>query len=376
MTDRPPLTVLHIFSGDLWAGAEVMIFHLLSQLKNDFGVNIIALSLNEGILTHKLRTIGIETCVVSESAYTFPGIYRRALQHIKSKHVDIIHSHRYKENLLALLLMKSLSTERLIATLHGLSETSARGRGRLQPTRLREKLNYFILNRYFADVVVVSGEMKTFLACNYFLSPAKLHVIHNGVVFPTDIGERTIRKDADKFRIGTVSRLVRVKDLELFLNVAKDLKPRMPNVEFSILGDGPLKEQLLRRAEELNLADIVTFLPACPDPFPYYRSLDAFLNTSLHEGIPLTILEAMACGLPVVAAQVGGIPEIISHGQDGLLVEGRRAEKFSRFCLDLVENQELRKRIGKNASMKVARCFSGFGMASHYLNLYNSDALR
>ena len=80
-----------------------------------------------------------------------------------------------------------------------------------------------------------------------------------------------------------------------------------------------------------------------PDPMPYYQSLDLYLNTSLHEGIPLSILEAMACGKPVVAPKVGGIPEIISHEENGVLIEAREPKKIADSCLRLMQDEDLRK---------------------------------
>ena len=95
------MTVLHIFSGDLWAGAEVMIFNLLSRLHEDGAVKVIALSLNEGVLVDKLRALGISTSVIPEKSHTFRAILRHATRLLKDTPIDVIHSHRYKENLLA-----------------------------------------------------------------------------------------------------------------------------------------------------------------------------------------------------------------------------------------------------------------------------------
>ncbi len=86
--------VLHIFSGDLWAGAEVVIYYLLKELRKYPDLKIIALSLNEGILRDRLRKAGIETHVIAESSYSFPQIYLKALVPVKDKSIDIIHSHR------------------------------------------------------------------------------------------------------------------------------------------------------------------------------------------------------------------------------------------------------------------------------------------
>ena len=112
------LTILHIFSGDLWAGAEVMIFNLLNKLKDDPRLNIIALSFNEGALTEKLRIAGIDTPVLSEHRHSFVQIYLKALRFNRKYKIDVIHSHRFKENVLAILLSKFPDAQQLFVTLH------------------------------------------------------------------------------------------------------------------------------------------------------------------------------------------------------------------------------------------------------------------
>ena len=151
-----PKIVLHVFSGDLWAGAEVMIYNLLSQLKNYPEVNAIALSLNEGILTGKLRNNGIETHVISESNYSLPQICLKALKLFKKRKIDVIHSHRYKENLLALILGKKLRANKLIATMHGLFENPVQGGNGRPSISFKTKADYFLLNSFFTNIIAVS----------------------------------------------------------------------------------------------------------------------------------------------------------------------------------------------------------------------------
>ncbi|MGH7769049.1 MAG: glycosyltransferase family 4 protein [Candidatus Binatia bacterium] len=373
MTARSPLTVLHIFSGDLWAGAEVMIFHLLKSLKSDASVQILALSLNDDTLASKLRDIGVKTWVIPEAENSFLQILLTAHRLFKGKGIDIIHSHGYKENILAFLLAKLLSVGRLIATLHGLPEPLRNGKGNSIKARLIHGLDYGILGRSFTRIVPVSLEMRERLIREYRFSAEKIRVIRNGIASPPD-GLCPGHPDGGSFHIGTVGRLVPVKDFDLFLEVAAHMKGSDDGVKFSILGDGPLKEHLMRRARELGIEDSVEFLAARPDPFPYYRSLHLFLNTSLHEGIPLTLLEAMACGLPVVAPRVGGIPEVIEDGKQGLLVEQRTPADFARSCLEIVRSEGLRSAMGSSARERFADHFSSSRMASAYLDLYRESA--
>jgi glycosyltransferase involved in cell wall biosynthesis len=158
--------------------------------------------------------------------------------------------------------------------------------------------------------------------------------------------------------------------------VAAAVRREFPLVRFSVLGDGPLREALSRQASSLKLDDCLDFLAPRPDPIPYYRTLDMYLNTSLHEGIPLSVIEAMACGTPVVSSAVGGIPEIITHGEDGFLVEGRAADRFADHCLGLIRDAGLRTAMGERASARARSHFSASAMADAYRDLYDECAAR
>jgi L-malate glycosyltransferase len=372
MMRRSPLKVLNIFSGDLWAGAEVMIFHLLNSLRNDSSVQIFALSLNEETLASKLRDVGVKTLVIPEARNSFSKILFTARRFFKETDIDIIHSHGYKQNLLAFGLAKLLHVRRLVTTLHGMPEP--RGDGKINGTKARflSTLDYRILNRYFTYVVSVSLDMRERLVREHSFAAEKIKVIRNGIASPAveDVPSGPV---SDIFHIGNVGRLVPVKDFDLFLEVAGRIKRLDDRARFSILGEGPLREHLIRRAQELGIEDYVRFLPACFDPFPYYRSIHLFLNTSLHEGVPLSMIEAMASGLPVVAPRVGGIPEIIENGRQGILVDERTPDGFASACLELMRSHELRRKMGKSARERSVKHFSSSRMASSYLDLYKES---
>jgi glycosyltransferase involved in cell wall biosynthesis len=350
-----------------------MIYHLLTNLKSDASVEVLALSLNDETLATKLREIGVKTWVTPENRHGFLKILLLARRLFKGKGVDIIHSHGYKQNLLAFLLAKLLPVRRLVATLHGMPEIPSNDTWNRSKGHLIHGLNYGVLSRYFTRIVPVSLDMQERLIREHRLSSKKVRVIHNGIAPPPDDSSPG-NAGSGAFHIGTVGRLVPVKDFDLFLEIALHVKRSDDRVKFSILGQGPLKEHLIRRAKELGIEDCVKFFPARTDPFPYYRSLHLFLNTSLHEGIPLTLLEAMACGLPIVAPRVGGISEVIEDGKQGVLVEQRTPANFARSCLEVIRSEDLRTAMGSNARKRFVDHFSSSRMASSYLDLYRESA--
>jgi glycosyltransferase involved in cell wall biosynthesis len=368
------LTVCHVFSGDLWAGAEVVIFNLLSCLNADAGLRVLALSLNEGVLTAKLRAAGITTYVIPESQHSLIGILRRAARLLKNADVRILHSHRYKENVLAWLLARWLGVSEVITTIHGLPESTTHSVREAWLARWRAALDYFVVKRRFGCTVAVSDETKRVLVQRYGFRENQVRVIRNGGLFPPMTSPA--RQRGDYFHIGTVGRLVPIKGLDLFLEVAEAVRRETSLVRFTILGEGPLREELARKAAHLNLRDCVDFLAPRPDPFAYYDSLDLYLNTSLHEGLPLSVVEAMACGIPVVSSAVGGIPEIVAHGKHGFLVEGREPDPFAERCLKLMRDDQLRTRMGHRASTFARSRLSAPAMATAYRRLYDECGAR
>ncbi len=354
------LNIVHIFSGDLWAGAEVMIFNLLSELKKFKHINLYAISLNKGTLMNKLIDKKINIEIVDEKQYPFIIIlFKIAKILINIGNIDIIHSHRYKENLIAFLTKLYLKPSvKLISTMHGISEIEKGIK------KIKDIANMWILRNFFITVSV-SNELKYQLKNRKF---SKVITIHNGINIPSYIP----KSKNSIIHIGTVARLVKIKRLYLFLFIAKELKSKRSNLKFSILGDGPLKNRLILLAKSLGLEKDITFFSEVVNPISYYRSLDIYINTSLHEGIPMSILEAMACGNPVIAFKVGGIPEIVEDSKEGFMIENNNLKLFIEKILVLIDKPELRYTMGKRCREKIKNYFNATLMAFRYYNLYKN----
>ncbi len=362
-------TILHIFSGDLWAGAEVMIYNLLRCLKNYPGLSIIALSMNEGELTERLRKENVELYIIDEQQHSFLTILLKTKSLFKYREIDIIHSHRYKENLLALLAGRMLGISKLVTTVHGLQEV-AYNTGSENSISWKANVDYYILKKKFTVVAVSEAMKKVFVKQLGFMHDM-VKVIHNGIDVSNFFTAKKFFSDDSILHIGTVGRLVPVKGFDLFLAIACEVRNKVEGIKFSILGDGPMRDFLKNRAEELGLNGFVEFKGHLNNPQSYYQGLDIFINTSFHEGIPMSVLEAMACGVPVIAPKVGGIPEIIRNGIDGFLVK-REKDSFVKACMNLISNRELLFQMSENCKQRIKDYFSAERMAEQYRQLYNS----
>jgi glycosyltransferase involved in cell wall biosynthesis len=361
---QPRLHVVHLLSGDQWAGAEVMAFHLLHHLsKRGPDVAVMALCLNEGQLSAQLRQVGVPVHVLPESSLSFPQIVRQAARLLRGLRVDVLHSHRYKEHYLAALL-SAWTGARLVATVHGLPEPARRRRTWYA---LQTGLTFQVLRSQFDAVTAVSASMQRVLVDVYRLRAERVHVVVNGIAIP----DKVVREAGKRpLHVGSVGRLVAVKRYELFLEVAAVVRRLFPDVQFSVLGDGPDREMLLRKARALGIHDCFRVVEPMADPRPYYQSLDVYMNTSESEGLPLSVLEAMASGVPVVAAAVGGIPEVVGHGIHGRLVDSSRAQDYAEPCAELLANRPLRAQLAAQCRERVQAEFSADVMASRYADLY------
>lgn len=364
------LTVLHIFSGDLWAGAEGVIFNLLTSLMKYPDLRLVALSLNDGTLARNLEASGIEVHVIPEEKESFPGIYRKASALFRDRGINIIHSHRYKENMLALLMAKAIGLKGLVSTLHGMPEPRAQGK-KDPAARLKTAACFYLLRRFFSKTVAVSSDIQARLVSEFGFAPARTEVIHNGIdPSPFAAGGKESGQAEGQLHVGSVGRLVPVKGYDFFLRTAAEIVRGLPDVRFSILGDGPLKDQLQGQVREYGLEGKIALLAPVPNPAAFYHSLDVYLNTSLHEGIPLSIIEAMFCRVPVVAPRVGGLPEIIVDGVNGMLISSREPEAFARSCLELLRDDVKRKNLSREGYDHVNEHFRAMKMAERYHELY------
>jgi glycosyltransferase involved in cell wall biosynthesis len=361
-----PLRICHIISGDLWAGAEVMAFHLLAHLNREPGVEILAVLLNAGRLAEELANAGVPTCILDESRVSFPTIVRDAAQSVRNWAPHILHSHRYKENLLAFLVSLALRDKAvLVSTQHGMPELYGGRHGLLRQMKLRA--NNLLLVSRFDKTVAVSDDLKRSLVRDYSFPERRLETIRNGIVIPEPRNRTRGKLD---LVIGSAGRFVAVKDYPLMVEVAKEVISNNSNVRFEFAGDGPMLRDIQLLINRNGLQDRIALKGFVSDLSTFYGGLDLFLNTSMHEGIPMSVLEAMAFGVPPVVPRVGGLQEIIEDSKDGYLVGKRSPVEFADKCLALCKDETLRRSVAQAARAKIISGFSVERMVRSYLNMY------
>ena len=357
------MRICHLISGDLWAGAEVMALRLISGLAEEKGVEISAVLLNEGKLARKLNNLGIPIDVVDETRSNFFQINKRIHEILRKFKPDIVHTHRLKENILGYLASRKSGLEiPLLCTQHGLDEPQLRLKW-----KLLSRVNLYILSRHFRNIVAVSEDIRITLSEKYDLPSEKLVVIHNGTEIPE---EGTPDRGNHPFTIGSAGRFFPVKDYPFLVEVAAEVNRYDKDVHFELAGEGPDFVTVIERIQRYGLQDVFFLKGFVESMSGFYNGLDIYINTSMHEGFPMSVLEAMSHGLPVVAPKEGGIKEAVTDGVHGFLIEGRDPKRYAQKCLAIYQDRNMRQIMGTASKEKVAREYSIKTMAGKYHELY------
>lgn len=170
--------------------------------------------------------------------------------------------------------------------------------------------------------------------------------------------------------IGMVANFSADKDHELFVAMAEGVRARRPDAHFVLIGDGPRRAAIQRLVIHSGLGDAFRFTGRRDALRPYYDAMDVVVLCSRTEGLPNVVLEAMACGRPIVAAAVGGVPELVSDGVTGRLIASRAPADFALAVLDMLRQPENAARIGRQAARYARERFSVAAMTDAYRRLY------
>ena len=371
------LKVCHIAHGDLWAGAEVQLATLCDIIVKKPGFELSVVLLNEGRLAETLRTAGVNVVVLSESKYNSVQLLIHLVRYLRRHQPDIVHTHKYKDNILGSCAAAIAGIPVVVRSVHGMTE----------PFRGREYVNmalYEMADRLVSrwkvrKVIGVSSNITSVLKRLY--GSEKVVCIHNGI----NLQKVQVKQDrgrvreclgigSDEHMVGTVGRLTTVKGHDIMMQTARLLKEEDVNCKFLIVGDGPLMLKLKALTRTLGIEKEVTLAGQRDDVYDLINAMDIFLLPSLHEGIPMVLLESLALGRPVVASRVGGIPEIISHGKEGLLVEPGDVEELKENVSLLINDRTYADNLARAGRKRVEEKFSGDLMAEQTLRLYSELA--
>ena len=368
-----PISIVHIASGDLWAGAEQQLYHLLKALQMEVGASVSAIILNEGHLSESLKTLGIPLEIIPEGNLGFIDILKRTRRFIVSHKADIVHSHRTKENVISALVKLTLPHLRTVCTAHGAPEHSVGSRWNRR--RIAYEAERLAGNLIHDKIIAVSNELSAYLAKKHPVD--KLTTIENGidVLEVTTASHEPITLPGKPLsrKIGIAGRLVPVKRIDLFIEIAKDLTTRTNDLyDFYIFGDGPLAARLKRQIGDSGLDETVHMMGFRSPLAPYLSRLDALMVTSDHEGLPLIVLESMAIGCPVIAHAVGGIPRALDDARAGFLIPNQDPSSYGDAVIHLFDDENTTGELTRRAKLRAEKFYSSTRCARDHLELYQN----
>lgn len=362
-----PLRIVHaVLSLDM-GGLERIVVDLAREGKqHGHTVSIVCLE-RPGTLARQAQALGVPVCC----AYKRPGVRLRVRGEVADQlaqlRPDVVHTHQVTALFYAGPAARRVGVPLVVHTEHG-KHYAARWR-----TRLLGRLAGRHARRFFCVSQDIADEVNGFRV----VDAAKVCVVPNGI----DI-ERFARRGAGgSLRqslgipasapvVGTVGRATEIKRQDALLRAFARLRERFPDAHLLLVGDGPLLPQLKQLADELGVGKAAHFPGNQLQPEKYLHLMDVFALTSRSEGMPVSVLEAWASGVPVVAAAVGGLPEMIRHGETGLLYPPGDENGLVASLTDILGRPDAARRLAAAGRRHVEDTFSRQRMFGVYERHY------
>lgn len=371
MTTRKKINVLDVRScrGGGGGPEKTILFSALETDREQFNMSVAYLKSKddpEFDLHVRARDLGVESFYTIDERFKFDiGALKQLLRLLREKQIDIFHAHCYKSDLYGLILSR-YHKMKLVTTAHGPLATfkffwaSKNWRVRY----LYDQLDLRLL-RYYDLVLMVSDTMRDIIG-RFGVDPQRMIWIRNA------IDSRYFRRSSQpdqEFRaslgippgatvIGAVGRLNGEKDYPNLLGAAKLLLQRRNDLHFVVAGKGELEQELRDLAAQLGVVDRVKFIGHFHDVRKVFELMDLYVLSSTREGLPNTVLEAMAMGIPIVSTDVDGVKEAVTHDREALLVPPQDSAQLAHGIERMLDDAELRQRLARNAREKVESQFS------------------
>lgn len=344
------------------AGAEIMCENLVYELKK-MGNEIMIISLYNyhSAITERLEKSGIKIKYLDKKPGLDFSIFFKLFKIFYKEKPDVIHTHRYvMQYVIPIAVLTKIKNR--VHTIHNIAEKEVG-----YSARKLSKIFY----KYFSVIpVALSEAIQKTIINEYGIKKRNVPVIFNGINLEKCILKINYSSD-QTFSILHIGRFSEAKNHFELLKAFKIFNDKYPNSVLNLIGDGELKEKIEDYVKNNHLEKFVKFLGLQSNVYPFLNKADIFTLPSKYEGIPMTLIEAMATGLPIVATEVGGIPDMLKNNESALITKvnvEEVAEAFEKLFL----NEELRKKLGKNA-LKESMRFTSKEMAKKYIFVYQKN---
>jgi glycosyltransferase involved in cell wall biosynthesis len=359
------MNILHIIPSFGLGGMEKVVCSIINRTSGYYKHFLLSINGNNSAFQW-IRSNNLEEIDFCKNE-GFTDYLQRMYRSIKKASPDLLMTYNWGATD-AIWLARCAGIKRIIHNEHGFSIEEARA------TSWKRDACRLVVYRMASAIITVSSQLKNSLQKKYWLSDKKVQMIPNGIdsdyYSPDHNVRQRIRQElnlaASDYVIVFSGRLDPVKNFDVLLNVFKWCQSTDSKMKLLIVGDGPERQRIEHICRQKNIHGNVVMVGQQLEVLPYLRAGDIFLLTSLTEQMPLTILEAMSVGLPVVASDVGEIRHIIEDGKDGFLRDLRDGwEAFALALLRLKDSGE-RRAMGQDARAKIVANFQETIMVQRY----------
>ncbi|MBX3426832.1 MAG: glycosyltransferase [Pirellulales bacterium] len=354
------LRVVHVTFGLDVGGLEQLLLEFADAgAARNFDQLFVSLGYS-GAVGEELRRRGWPVVCLHRPSGFCPTLATQLMRMVRGIRPDVVHTHDVRALIYGAPAGRFAGAKRVIHTQHG----QALGLSNRQ--RRIAKLAAKAVHRY----VCVSRDAATVARDVLQIDEAKLRTIVNGIDLERFVGAEHAPADGDAGPIVAVARLSREKGIDVLLEAVALARTSAPDLRVEIAGDGPCRDELERQCAELDVADCVTFLGQIAGVPDLLRRARAFVLPSRSEGIALTLLEAMASSVPLIATRVGGTPETVVDDQTGVLVPPEDPAALAAALVRLWSDSTERERLATAAKWRAAELYSVDRMVESYERLY------
>lgn len=354
------MKILQVIPYFCFGGAETMCENLCYVLTaQGHDVTVVSLYGEHTPISERMESAGIRIRYLDKKLGLDLTMVPKLVRIMKEEKPDVVHTHldviKY-----AVAAAKLAGVPKCVHTVHNVAEKEAEG-------KTQKLINGFYFRHGWSVPVALSPEVQASIVSFYGLERERVPVAYNGVDLSRCLPKESYTA-GESFHILHIGRFNEQKNHGLLLEVFGKLLRETPGLHLDLIGEGELRQETETLVKEWKIEDKVSFLGSQSNVYPYLHKADLFLLPSRYEGIPMTIIEAMGTGLPIVATAVGGVPDMLQNGVDGFTVPCEEGQ-ISKACQALIRDEALRERVGRAAKENAVR-FSAQTMGVRYLGIY------
>lgn len=367
------MKVLFLISGGDVGGAKTHVYALLDRLKYKCDVELICFI--DGDFAEGVRKLGVKARVLFQKRRFDLSVADRVAEIVRNERFDIVHCHGARANFIAASVKSKIGVP-LVTTMHS--------DYRLDFDGVYRKITYTTLNILsLAKIdyyIAVSSSFKKMLVNRNF-EPNRIFTVYNGMDYcapfsyesKSDFLSRfSIIENKDELFVGIIGRHDFVKGHDIFMRGCVKLAKKIKNVRFLLAGSGDGEKALKEIAEKEGLSDRFVFCGFIKDIYSFINAIDVNCITSRSESFPYMLLEGARLKKATVSSNVGGIPDIITDEETGMLFQSENEDEFAEKLEEVLLNPELRKTLGENLYKRAVTQFSSENLANDHIKIYNT----